>query len=80
MMSALAPIVILSIVSCLAILIQAGTLYVWGWALWATANAGLSTGDLGVAVLLLRYPKNAFIVDDQAGARVFLPPYEDRIT
>jgi hypothetical protein len=69
----LAPLVSLSIVACLGILIQAGTSTVWLWAVWAIVNGSGTIGDLWISFLVLRYPKDAYIIDERDGIRVFLP-------
>jgi hypothetical protein len=72
----LAPLVSLSILACCGILIQAGTTYVWLWALWAMVNGGSAIGDLWITAIALRYPVCAYIIDEQDGIRVFLPNKE----
>jgi hypothetical protein len=72
----LAPLVSLSILVCCGILIQAGSFNVWFWAFLAMTNAASSTGDLWLTAILLRYPSNAYVVDEKDGMRVFLPNNE----
>ncbi len=69
----LAPLVVLSILACCGIVVQAGTSAVWFLAIWATINASMAIGDLWIAALALRYDSSAYIVDEQDGMRIFLP-------
>lgn len=69
----LAPLVSLSTLAGLGIILQAGTSFVWLWAVWATINGSATIGDLWITVIVLRYPKHAYIIDERDGMRVFLP-------
>lgn len=69
----LAPLVVLSILACCGIVIQAGTSTVWSLAIWATINASMAIGDLWIAALVLRYHSSAYVIDEQDGMRIFLP-------
>ena len=72
----LAPMVSLSLLACLSILLQAGTVYVWLWAIWAMTNGSGTIGDLWITAVALRYPEYAYIIDERDGMRVLLPKSE----
>ncbi|MBK9007977.1 MAG: hypothetical protein CNIPEHKO_03563 [Anaerolineales bacterium] len=74
----LAPLAAISLAACLGILIQAGSPSVWLWAICATINGGAAIGDLWITAIALRYPKHAYIVDEQDGMRIFLPRGENK--
>lgn len=70
---ALAPLMILSLVSMIGILLVSGTAWVFFFILFATVNAAGAVGDLYITTKVLRYPAHAFMVDEKDGIRVFLP-------
>lgn len=74
----LAPLAALSILACLAILLQSGTSAIWLWAIWGTINAASSIGDLWITAIALRYPQHAYVIDERDGIRVFLPQREEK--
>lgn len=69
----LAPLVCLSTLAGLGIILQAGTSYVWLWAIWATINGSATIGDLWMTAIVFRYPRHAYIIDERDGIRIFLP-------
>jgi hypothetical protein len=70
---ALAPLASLSLLSILAMWILAGAPWVYVVAFAATINAAGSIGDLWITSLVLRYPRHAYVIDEQDGMRIFLP-------
>ncbi|MGA9116686.1 MAG: DUF3267 domain-containing protein [Bacteroidota bacterium] len=72
----LAPLVSLSILAGCGILVLAGTSLVWPLALWATINAASAIGDLWITAIVIRYPSNAYVVDERDGVRIFMPENE----
>ena len=69
----LTPLIALTALSLLGIWLFQGTPWVALFALMAVVNAGVSTADLWVVALLLRYPSRAWTVDDGHGMRVLMP-------
>lgn len=74
----LAPLLGLSVLTCLGIFLLAGSSLVWVLALWAIINASAANADVWIAVMLLRYPSTAYIVDEQDGMRILLPQSETK--
>ncbi len=72
-MTALAPLILLTGLSLLGIGLFQGTVWVALFALIAVTSAGASTSHLWVIAHLLRYPSSAWIVDDEHGMRILLP-------
>ncbi|HPH94900.1 MAG TPA: DUF3267 domain-containing protein [Anaerolineaceae bacterium] len=70
---ALAPLVVLSLLSLVAILLVSGSAWVLFFITFATVNAAGAVGDLYITLKVLRYPAHAFIMDEKDGVRVFLP-------
>jgi len=69
----LMPLVGLSLVAMLGMIAFAGSPMVVILATCAVGNAAGSSGDLGMAVIVARYPAQAYIAAGQDGLRVFLP-------
>jgi hypothetical protein len=68
----LAPLVSLSVLMCLGILLLASNSIVWVLALWAIVNASAANADVWITALVLRYPRSAYVVDEQDGMRILL--------
>jgi hypothetical protein len=75
----LAPLVVLTIMACLGILLLAGSSIVWMIPVYAVVNGGGSIVDVWMSLIVLRYPSHAYVVDERAGMRIFLPASETRI-
>jgi hypothetical protein len=69
----LAPLLSISVLMFLGILLLASTSLVWVLALWAIVNASAANVDIWITALVLRYPKSAYVVDEQDGMRILLP-------
>jgi hypothetical protein len=69
----LAPLVFLSLLAVGAMSMQAGTNWPGLWALCATINASGAVGDMWMALIVLRYPAAAYVIDERDGMRVFIP-------
>jgi hypothetical protein len=71
---ALAPLVSLSLLACCAIRLLAGSDFYTAAivAILAAVNGSSSTGDLWISTIMLRYPPQAYVVDERDGMRVFL--------
>jgi hypothetical protein len=69
----LAPLVLLSLLSVGGMSLQAGTTWPGLWALCATVNASGAVGDMWMALIVIRYPAAAYIIDERDGMRVFVP-------
>ena len=69
----LAPLLSVSVLMFLGILLLASNAIVWVLALWAIVNASAANADLWITTLVLRYPKSAYVVDEQDGMRILLP-------
>jgi hypothetical protein len=70
---ALTPLVVLTCLALLGIWLVQGTHWVALFALIAVVNAGAAITDLWVIAILLRYPSNAWTVDDKDGMRILMP-------
>lgn len=70
---ALAPLLILSIVSIGGMGLLRGTLWVALFGLCGALNVGGAIGDIWLALIVLRYPATAYVIDDRDGINVFLP-------
>jgi hypothetical protein len=70
---ALAPLISLSLLVCCGIWLLAGSQAVLLLAFCGMINGGGSIGDLWMSAIVLRYPAEAYVVDEQNGVRVFLP-------
>jgi hypothetical protein len=68
----LAPLVSLSVLMCLGIFLLASNSFVWVLALWAIVNASAANADVWITALVLRYPRSAYVVDEQDGMRILL--------
>jgi hypothetical protein len=68
---ALAPFVCISALVVLAMWAFAGTVWVPLLALCGVINASGAVGDIWMTLIVLRYPPNAYIVDERDGIRVF---------
>jgi hypothetical protein len=51
----------------------AGTPWVLPLAVSAAINAAGAVGDLWISRVVLRYPKESFVMDERDGVRIFLP-------
>jgi hypothetical protein len=71
----LAPLVSLSMLMCLAIFFLASNSIVWVLALWGIVNASAANADVWITALVLRYPRYAYVVDEQDGMRILLPEH-----
>ena len=69
----LAPLLSLSVLMCLGTVLLASNSIVWVLALWAIVNASASNADVWITALVLRYPRFAYVVDEQDGMRILLP-------
>ena len=69
----LAPLVGLSLLSISGIWILAGSPWVLLFVLMAAINVGGSVGDLWISILVLRYPAHTYVVDERDGMRILLP-------
>ena len=70
---ALSPLVVLSLLAVLLMALLPGTPWIGLIAFIAALNATGAIGDLWITGLVLRYPKDAYIVDERDGVRIFLP-------
>ncbi|MCL4559954.1 MAG: DUF3267 domain-containing protein [Chloroflexi bacterium] len=70
---ALAPLVVLSVAAVVLMAFISGTAWVALITLAAALNASGAVGDLWIAALVLRYPRNAYVIDERDGVRIFLP-------
>ncbi len=70
---ALAPLIVLSASACIGIIIMAGSPWVLILALLASINAAGAVGDLWISAVVLRYPSDAYVVDERDGIRILLP-------
>jgi hypothetical protein len=69
--AALAPLVGLSVVGCLALLVVPA--WAGPWVLFALiANAAGAAGDIWMSAIALQYPASAWIVDERDGMRIFV--------
>ncbi len=73
LMVATAPLVILSVLAMLLMILTAGSPLVWIWAICAIYNAAGSAGDLWIAAVVLRYPAEAYVMDEKDGVKIFMP-------
>jgi hypothetical protein len=69
---ALAPFVLLSLLGVLGIWALQGTFWVGLISLCAGLNGGGAAGDLWMAAIVMRYPRQAMVVDERDGLRVLL--------
>ena len=69
----LAPVVAISALTIAGLVVLSGTVWVGLAALCGAINGGGAIGDLWIALLVLRYPAKAYVVDERDGFRVFLP-------
>jgi hypothetical protein len=74
----LAPLLSLSVLICLGIFLLASNSIVWVLALWAIVNASAANADVWITALVLRYPRSAYIIDEQDGMRILLPQSDAR--
>ncbi len=70
---ALAPLIVLTCLAMLGIWLVQGTNWVALFALIAVVNAGSAISDFWIIGILLRYPNNAWTVDDKDGMRILIP-------
>ena len=71
--AALAPLLGLSALGCLALLVVPA--WAGPWVLFAlVANAAGAAGDIWMSFIALRYPRSAWIVDERDGMRIFVSP------
>lgn len=70
---ALSPLVALSALAVGLMFLTHGSAWVPLIVICAVLNASGATGDLWIASIVLRYPKQAIIVDEKDGIRVLLP-------
>jgi hypothetical protein len=70
---ALAPLIFISILIVLGMWLLQGTLWVALLGICGIMNASGAVGDMWITALVLRYPANAYIVDERDGVRIFLP-------
>lgn len=69
----LAPLLSLSVLMCMGIFLLAAKSVVWVLALWAIVNASAANADVWITSIVLRYPRSAYVVDEQDGMRILLP-------
>ena len=69
----LAPLLSLIVLICLGLVLLESNSFVWVLAIWAIVNASSSNADTRITVLVLRYPRSAYVVDELDGMRIFLP-------
>jgi hypothetical protein len=69
----LAPLVFISSATILGMWLLQGTIWVALLGLCGIVNASGALGDIWIAAMVLRYPDNAYIVDDRSGIRVSTP-------
>ncbi len=69
---ALAPLILLSVLSILGMWFLSGTFWVIVLAIAGIINATGAIGDLWITGIVLRYPASAYIMDEKDGVRVFL--------
>ena len=69
---ALAPLVVLSVLTILGMWLLSGTSWVAVFAISGAINASGAIGDLWITSLVLRYPISGYIIDEKDGIRVFL--------
>ncbi|MBN2004497.1 MAG: DUF3267 domain-containing protein [Anaerolineae bacterium] len=70
---ALAPLVALSVLSCILLALPQNGAFVAMIVVFATVNAAGAIGDLWITGIVLRYPPQAYIVDEKDGIRVLMP-------
>jgi hypothetical protein len=70
---ALAPLILLSCLAILGMILFQGTNWVALFALCAVINGSGASGDLWMVSVVLRYPKNTYVVDEMDGIRVVMP-------
>jgi len=71
--AALAPLVGLSMLGCLALLVA--PVWLGPWVLFAlVANAAGAAGDIWMSGIAMQYPRSAWIVDERDGMRIFVAP------
>jgi putative zincin peptidase len=70
----MAPLVGLSLLALIGIIIFAGTRLVPALVVGALINAAGACGDVYMAWLTARYPPTTYVIDEEDGMRVFLPP------
>jgi hypothetical protein len=69
----LMPLVGLNLLLMLGIIALAGSLMVVILVTCAVGNTAGSSGDLGIAMIVARYPAQAYVAAEHDGVRVFLP-------
>lgn len=70
---ALAPFIVISILVILGMWGLQGTMWVALLAICGIVNASGAIGDLWITMIVLRYARTAFVMDERDGIRVFLP-------
>jgi hypothetical protein len=70
---ALAPLIAGSILAMIVIALPIAGSLVWLLVIGATINAAGAIGDLWIAAIVLRYPAQAYVVDERDGMRIFMP-------
>lgn len=68
----LAPLVSLSLLVVLGMALLNGTEWVALLAFFGTVNASGAAGDVWIMTIVLRYPANAYVIDERDGMRVLL--------
>jgi hypothetical protein len=69
---ALAPLVGLSLLGVLGMVILRGTFWVGVLALCAAINGSGAIGDLWITMIVVRYPPQAYVIDERDGIRMYL--------
>ena len=69
----LAPLLSLSVLFCLGISFLASNSIVWVLALWAIVNASAANADVWITAVVFRFPRSAYVIDEQDGMRILLP-------
>lgn len=72
-LAAITPLVVLTCLALFGIWLAQGTHWVALFALMAIVNLGAAFTDLWMVAILLRYPSNAWAVDDEDGMRILMP-------
>lgn len=70
---ALAPLVIITLLTGTGIVLAGGTAVPFYLAICATLNAAGASGDLYMTYLVRRYPPHAYVIDEADGIRIFMP-------
>jgi len=74
---ALAPLVVISLLAVLGMVLVRGTEWVVLLALCGIINGSGAIGDLWMSSIALRYPRDAYVVDEKDGFRILVQDQQD---